>query len=78
MKKCFVLGEMLNQANINKFKKLRILVRNPTKIIPTIGTVSCAKYNFNGSKEYVYRNHVSAKKKMVQVLAKILNREFDY
>jgi hypothetical protein len=53
MKKCYVLGEMLDSSNINKFKKLRILLRKPTKLIPKIGTVKCPKYNYLALKDYV-------------------------
>jgi len=60
MKKCYVLGEMLDSSNINKFKKLRILLRKPTKLIPKIGTVKCPKYNYLALKDYVNKTHVSA------------------
>ncbi|KAL4494234.1 hypothetical protein ABPG73_018753, partial [Tetrahymena malaccensis] len=78
IKKCYVLKEMADPKNEQKWQKYRIRNRYEEKILPFYGTYVQLQYNFNENQDSLSKLHVSNKQLVVKTLNMVTQRTFLY
>ena len=81
MKKCYVLAEMKDKVNNQKFKDMRIQVRSHVDTVPFYGTIDKLDYeklNFGQLSEKLAQNHSTKQKEIVEALRMFSERNSQY